>query len=64
MKKNDLKEEDFNQDEMKENMKMMRTKKEYESKFGAVNEDNIVSEDELNIPPEDIEKEINQESGI
>ena len=60
----DLKEEDFNQDEMKENMKMMRAKKECESKFGAVNEDNIVSEDELNIPPEDIEKEINQESGI
>jgi len=64
MKKLDLKEEDFNEEALKEAFKIQREKEKLENSIGVVNEGNIVEDEDLNIPPEDIEKAINEGSDI
>lgn len=61
MKKNDLKEQDFNEESIKEAFRVQREKKRLESSSGAINEGNIVDDDDLNITPEEIEKLINKD---
>ena len=60
MKKNDLKEQDFNEESIKEAFRIQREKKRLESSSGVINEGNIVDDDDLNITPEEIEKAINE----